>query len=170
MTISPGEAATSYHAMGKKDVSAHWQGAVSADEISMTQINLDGGSAVIAFSGDDDEAMFAIEQAEEGVYALTASGAGTWDVNGFAFKILKESGFDTLILRANDTEIRIDTSSAAASDAYAILKSQGVGERRMAYRYHLTDAGECIFALYADGEYISDDGRYVLSGKEEDAW
>lgn len=124
---------------------------------------------MITFSDLNGVNAFFIESTENAKVVLSASVGGTWRIGGFALTVLKESGYDTLILKCGETSVLIPTESAAGGSEYDALKSEGVGERRMEYRYSITDKGECVFSLYADDEEVTADGKHRLLKKEEGA-
>ncbi len=134
----------------------------------MSEINLDGANAWIAFEGAEEDGAFTVDTSDAQMYRLSANGEGTWKISGFALKILKESGYDALVLSLGDSCITIPTESAAEGGQYALLKSKGVGERRMVYEYMLSDDGTNAFTLYADGVPIDAAGIYSVSKEEDD--
>lgn len=163
--ISPGDALTSYHAMGDRNLTAYWMGQLHEEE-TLSVLNLDGGSAVIEFEGA--QSSFFVMGAEDKTYILSSDESGTWKVGGFALKILRESGIDTLVIISNDTCIAIETEHAASGEAYSALKSAGVGERRMVYTYSIGENGEVHFEFIADGEKFPVEGMYSVFRKEAD--
>ena len=165
--VNPGEAATSYHSMGTRDLNAHWYSEIQTGEERLKTLMLDDASAVIGFAGTNEDDTFLVESAENGEIVLSAMCAGTWDVNGFALKILKESGYEALVLKTSASTVRISTDAAAQGDTYKSLKAQGVGERRMVYRYSITQSGDCVFTLLADGKTLEAEGIYTVAGKED---
>ena len=78
--------------MGTRDLNAHWYSEIQTGEERLKTLMLDDASAVIGFAGTNEDDTFIVESAENGEIVLSAMCAGTWDVNGFALKILKESG------------------------------------------------------------------------------
>ena len=165
--VNPGEAATSYHSMGTRDLNAHWYSEIQMGEERLKTLMLDDASAVIGFAGTNEDDTFIVESAENGEIVLSAMCAGTWDVNGFALKILKESGYEALVLKTSASTVWISTDAAAQGDTYKSLKAQGVGERRMVYRYSITQSGDCVFTLLADGKTLEAEGIYTVAGKED---
>ena len=72
-----------------------------------------------------------------------------------------------LVLKTSASTVWISTDAAAQGDKYKSLKAQGVGERRMVYRYSITQSGECVFTLLADGKTLEAEGIYTVTGKED---
>ncbi|MBQ9855550.1 MAG: hypothetical protein IJO53_05085 [Clostridia bacterium] len=122
--VNPGEAATSYHSRGTRDLNAHWYSEIQTGEEGLKTLMLDDASAVIGFAGTNEDDTFIVESAENGEIVLSAMCAGTWDVNGFALRILKESGYEALVLKTSASTVWISTDAAAQGDKYKSLKAQ----------------------------------------------
>ncbi|MBQ3079999.1 MAG: hypothetical protein IJC48_08400 [Clostridia bacterium] len=169
-TVKPGEAATIDHAKGKRDLTAHWGVQPEIKSGETTVLTIGGEKIGIAFYKGGEESAFSAEifSEEDRVYlGLSSGGRGTWKINGFAIRILRESGIDAIRLLCTDYIAEISTSACASGDDYAYLKSMGVGERRMEYTVSFEGMGDPVKTAYADGETVDVSLEIEFFGRED---
>lgn len=168
-TISPGDALTSSHARGDRTLTAHW-GADAQASVSENRLNLDGGDGVIEFVPDDSEGTFTFSIGENEIPVLSAQASGTFIINGLALRAFLENGMEEMEIAFENTRILISTASPASGEEYALLKSMGVGARRLSYVFSIDRDGKSEFSAYLDGEAVALLGTYrtVITEEGED--
>ena len=153
--VTPGEALTSSHASGDRDMQLYGAVEVAAAEEPMEVLTL--GGVELAVSLDGQARFFAV--AEGDCLTLTPEAEGeAWRVNAFALKTLNRSGVDLLRLRIGDGAVEIPTDWSPQGAEYARLCAEGYVSKDYELRVALSGvevlvAGEC-YRLNQDNELV----------------
>ena len=121
--ITPGEALTSRHASGTKDMQLYGTVALEPADAPVVQLTLGGAELPVVLDGGDS-AFTAVLEGETLVLTPEAGGA-TWTVNARALEILNRSGAAELTLRLDGGDISLSTALEFQGAAYAALRAQG---------------------------------------------
>jgi len=123
LRITPGEALTSDHASGSKNMRAHGAVEVVPSTAEMTVLTLDGTALSVTL--DDQQSAFGAAK-EENVLVLTPAGeGGKWSVNAYALKVLNRSGIEAVRLMLGETAVELSTSWQPQGMVYAKLSAAG---------------------------------------------
>ena len=153
--VTPGEALTSSHASGDRDMQLYGAVEVAAAEEPMEVLTL--GGVELAVSLDGQARFFAV--AEGDCLTLTPEAEGeAWRVNAFALKTLNRSGVDLLRLRIGDGAVEIPTDWSPQGAEYARLCAEGYVSKDYELRVALSGvevlvAGES-YRLNQDNELV----------------
>ena len=123
-TVTAGQALTSAHSSGSKDMALYGTVALSVDSDSpMNALTLDGVALDITL----DEGREAFTAALDGsALTLTPQAKGNrWTLNGYALKTLARSGIDRLYLALEDEVVPFPTQPALSGDIYSALCAAG---------------------------------------------
>ena len=125
--ITAGEALTSSHTAGSRDMRLYGAVALSLEEgTAMTALTLGGEALEIALK---DGGSFTAG-VEENVLTLTPEGiSDAWTMNGYALKALSRSGVETLRLNLNGGTVDFPTRPALTGDVYGALCASGYVSR-----------------------------------------
>lgn len=121
--IVPGEALTSSHSSGNKDMQIYGTVNPEAEKTAMDILTLDGVQLDVVL---DDRTSSFFAACEDNVLILTPESEGkVWSVNAFVLKILSRSGIEKLRLRFGTESVEISTHWRLQGQTYARLCAEG---------------------------------------------
>jgi hypothetical protein len=153
--ITPGEALTSAHVSGDKDMARYWALNATVSDEGEQALTLGGEELDIYLSGG------AFTAAVEGdVLTLSAEAGDLWRVNGYALKILSISGIAELRLSSGGGAVTIPTEGYLSGTAYDALRAQGLVSKDFTIEIAL--AGGVSATVDAAGEAHPVDGVTMI--------
>ena len=120
-SITPGQALTTSHARGTKELSIYGTVALSVDSEPMDELVMGGETLDIAFDSDSFTAVL-----EEDVLELTAEAEGEWQLSMSALETLAKSGISALLLSSGSETIEIQTDLTLSGSSYARERAKGL--------------------------------------------
>ena len=121
--VTPGEALTTSHASGTKDMRIYGTVALEPVEAPVAQLTL--GDAELSVRLDGGESTFTAALEGETLVLTPETGGTVWTVNARALEILNRSGAAALTLRLDGEAILLPTDFKFQGAAYAALRSRG---------------------------------------------
>ena len=151
--VTPGQALTSSHASGSRDMQLYGTVALEASDAEMTRLTLGETELNLTLDGG---AAFTASLNDSMLYLQPVSSGEHWGINLSALETLNRSGIETLSLVLEGDRIELSTALELCGGVYASLRSQGCVakdfllevESRQLYiavngaRYRLTGSGE----------------------------
>lgn len=154
--VTPGEALTSAHAAGSKDMTAYTDAGLNpTDEIRSELILGDTQSKILL---DNGNTSFRMELSDAKLLLCPESQGSCWNLSVLALNTLKSSGIDSICLQLNGTSITISTDMQFSGAVYGSLRTQGYVDKDFAIsvsenglwlsiagnQYSINDSGELI--------------------------
>ena len=167
--VTPGEALTSSHVSGTKDMRLYGAVELTLSGEPMTELVVGGAALDVVLDGGN--AAFTAVLEEDGLRLVPEGDGDAWTLNGLTLKILSQSGVETLELSLNGSGIRLTTGQTPQGDVYARLRAEGYASSDYTYtvsedgirvsvegrEYRLDDSGALI-PLEGDGHAETMDG------------
>ncbi len=155
--IVPGEALTSSHSSGDKDMSRNWALDLSTSEEDEQTLTLGGEPLAISLA---DGAFHATT--EDGRLILSSETGSSWSVNCYALKLLEISGITDVTFVSGDRMITISTTDCLSGTVYGTLRSKGLVSKDFTIELALSGAGSAT-VLVADQRYPVDGSTMILN-------
>ena len=121
--VTPGEALTSSHASGTKDMQLYGTVALEPAEGAVTQLTL--GGAELSVTLDGGASAFTATLGGDALTLTPESEGARWTVNARALETLNRSGAATLALALDGETILLPTDLAFRGATYAALRARG---------------------------------------------
>lgn len=156
--VTPGEALTSSHTSGSKDMQLYGTVETNALEGSMSILVLDDVQLDIALD-DQNSSFFAV--CEEDTLILTPESEGNvWSVNALALKTLSRSGIECIRLMFGEEAVELSTHWNLQGSEYAHLCAEGYVSKD----YTLTITGEQTLVAVANEIYTINENNELVGG------
>ena len=144
--VTPGEALTTAHSAGTRDMTPYGAAALTLPEEPMNRLTL-GDEALDIARADGGDFTGSVNNS---LLSLSAIGdCDAWTLNGYALKTLALSGIDALELVSGNDSVALPTTLSLRGDAYARLCAEGYVSRD----YEYTVSADGIFVAIAGGNY-----------------
>ena len=158
--VTPGEALTTAHSAGTRDMTPYGAATLTLPEEPMNRLTLGDEALDIARTDGGDFTGSVCDS----LLSLTAiSDCDAWTLNGYALKTLALSGIDALELVSGDDSVALPTTLSLRGDAYARLCAEGYVSRD--YEYTVSTDGISVavaggnYRLEADGTLAATEGK-----------
>ena len=151
--VTPGQALTSSHASGSRDMQLYGTVALEASDAEMTRLTLGETELNLTLDGG---AAFTASLNDSMLYLQPVSSGERWELSLSALETLNRSGIETLSLVLEGDRIELSTALELCGGVYASLRSQGCV------------AKDFLLEVESQQLYIAVNGaRYRLTGSGE---
>ena len=168
--VIPGQALTSSHSAGDKDMALY--GALDAaaldDRDDLTALTDEDGEPVLSALAQDGAAQTFSAALDEATLTLTAGEGAVWQMNGYALRMLERGGVERLRLVTPEGECALATSSWLRGEEYGYLRAQGCVSQD--FDVTIAPASGAITVRAAGNEYAAEaeDGALTLCNAEQE--
>ena len=168
--VIPGQALTSSHSAGDKDMALY--GALDAAALDgrddLTALTGEDGEPVLSALAQDGAAQTFSAALDEATLTLSAGEGAVWQMNGYALRMLERGGVERLRLVTPEGECALATSSWLRGEEYGYLRAQGCVSQN--FDVTIAPAGGAITVRAAGNEYAAEaeDGALTLCNAEQE--
>ena len=168
--VIPGQALTSSHSAGDKDMALY--GALDAAALDgrddLTALTGEDGEPVLSALAQDGAAQTFSAALDEATLTLTAGEGAVWQMNGYALRMLERGGVERLRLVTPEGECALATSSWLRGEEYGYLRAQGCVSQD--FDVTIAPASGAITVRAAGNEYAAEaeDGALTLCNAEQE--
>ena len=168
--VIPGQALTSSHSAGDKDMALY--GALDAAALDgrddLTALTGEDGEPVLSALAQDGAAQTFSAALDEATLTLSAGEGAVWQMNGYALRMLERGGVERLRLVTPEGECALATSSWLRGEEYGYLRAQGCVSQD--FDVTIAPAGGAITVRAAGNEYAAEaeDGALTLCNAEQE--
>ena len=160
--ITPGEALTSSHTSGNKDMTLYGTIALNVPETAMTRLCM--GDVELGICLENGEQPFTAAIDGDRLILTPETTGEHWVLNGLSLSILAHSGIASITLGRDDGSIDIQTAWQLQGRIYSELCSRGYVSED--YDYIVTE--DDILVRVAGGLYRIDDSNELLPTEGDD--
>ena len=168
--VIPGQALTSSHSAGDKDMALY--GALDAAALDgrddLTALTGEDGEPVLSALAQDGAAQTFSAALDEATLTLSAGEGAVWQMNGYALRMLERGGVERLRLVTPEGECALATSSWLRGEEYGYLRAQGCVSQD--FDVTIAPASGAITVRAAGNEYAAEaeDGALTLCNAEQE--
>lgn len=156
--VTPGEALTSSHAAGTKNMQAYGTLKIELPDEAMTILTLDGTELAVLL--DEGQSSFSAAAEENTLILIPEAEGEAWSISAFALKILNRSGIETVRLMFSEGTVELTTDLQLQGAEFAKLSAAGYVSKD----YLLTVTADDLVVSVAQRQYRIDENNELVGG------
>ena len=152
--VTPGEALTSSHASGTKDMQLYGTVALEPSDEAATTLVLGGETLPVQLDGGTS--AFTATMDGQMLILTPQDGGAVWSVDGRTLKTLMDSGVKSIVFELNGAQVELDTATELCGEIYGALRARGLVSK------------DFLWTISADEIQIQVDGEIYSLGENSE--